>query len=150
MMMFRTLCLFHLHRQVGVGTYLPIKMGKSVPKCRQVGTGTYLPTKMERTECSEMLAYKIQTLGNFPEESIQHSEHGKSLKSWRQETCLLAYSYSILNKKNHFSRLWNVNGVHEVRQTDMSDEPLMPMNPVAVRLRLIQEGCNYINQQGVI
>jgi hypothetical protein len=39
------------------------------------------PMKMERTECSEMLAYKIQTLGNYQEESIQHSEHGESLKS---------------------------------------------------------------------
>jgi len=37
--------------------------------------------KMEQTECSEMLAYKIQTPGNYPEESIQHSEHGDSLKS---------------------------------------------------------------------
>jgi hypothetical protein len=27
---------------------------------------------MERTERSEMLAYKIQTPGNYPEESIQH------------------------------------------------------------------------------
>jgi hypothetical protein len=38
---------------------------------------------MEWTECSETLAYEIQTLGNYPEESIQHSEHGKSLKSGR-------------------------------------------------------------------
>jgi hypothetical protein len=37
--------------------------------------------KVEQTECSEMLAYKIQTPGNFPEQSIQHSEHGKVLKS---------------------------------------------------------------------
>jgi hypothetical protein len=37
--------------------------------------------KMERTECSETLAYKIQTPGNFPEESIQHSEYGESLRS---------------------------------------------------------------------
>jgi len=37
--------------------------------------------KMEQTECSETLAYKIQTPGNYPEESIQQSEHGKSLKS---------------------------------------------------------------------
>jgi len=43
---FGTLCLFHLH--------------------------TYLPMKMEQTECSETLAYKIQTLGNYPEESIQY------------------------------------------------------------------------------
>jgi hypothetical protein len=36
---------------------------------------------MEQTECSEMSAYKIQTPGNYPEENIQHSEHGESLKS---------------------------------------------------------------------
>jgi hypothetical protein len=37
--------------------------------------------KMEQTECSETLAYKIQTPGNYPEENIQHTEHGESLKS---------------------------------------------------------------------
>ena len=31
----------------------------------------YLPTKMEQTECSETWAYKIQTAGNYPKESIQ-------------------------------------------------------------------------------
>ena len=30
--------------------------------------------KMEQTECFETLAYKIQMPGNYPEESIQHSE----------------------------------------------------------------------------
>ena len=35
----------------------------------------------DRTECSETSAYKIQMPGNYPEESIQHSEHGESLKS---------------------------------------------------------------------
>jgi hypothetical protein len=40
---------------------------------------TYPPTKMER--CSETSAYKIQTPGNYPEENIQHLEHGESLKS---------------------------------------------------------------------
>jgi len=38
---------------------------------------------MEQTECSKTLAHKIQTLGNYPEESIQHSEYGESLKSRR-------------------------------------------------------------------
>jgi len=28
-----------------------------------------------------MSAYEIHTLGNYPEESIQHLEHGRSLKS---------------------------------------------------------------------
>jgi len=36
---------------------------------------------MEHTECSETSAYKIQTPGDYPEESIQHSVHGESLKS---------------------------------------------------------------------
>jgi len=36
---------------------------------------------MEQTVCSEMSAYKIQMPWNCPEESMQHSEHGKSLKS---------------------------------------------------------------------
>ena len=36
--------------------------------------------KMEQTECSEMSAYKIQKPANYPEENIQHTEHGKSLK----------------------------------------------------------------------
>jgi len=36
---------------------------------------------MEQTEGSETSAYKIQTPGNYPEENIQHTEHGKSLKS---------------------------------------------------------------------
>ena len=41
----------------------------------------YPPMKIEQTECSETSAYKIQTPGNYPEESTQHSEHGESLKS---------------------------------------------------------------------
>jgi len=56
---------------------------------------TYLPMKMEQTECSETLAYKIQMPGNYPEESIQHSEHSKSLKS----------RYSNILKPNHSSYL---------------------------------------------
>jgi len=43
--------------------------------------GVGLPMKMGETECSETLAYKIQTSANYPEESIQHSEHSESLKS---------------------------------------------------------------------
>jgi len=56
-------------------------------------TPTHPPMKMEQTECSETSAYKIQMLRNYPEESIQHSEHGESLKS-RQ--CL----------HSHFIRVW--------------------------------------------
>jgi len=35
-------------------------------------THIYLPMKMGQTECSETSAYKIQTPGNYPKESIQH------------------------------------------------------------------------------
>ena len=41
---------------------------------------SHLPAYRDGTECSETSAYKIQTLGNYPEESIQHSEHSESLK----------------------------------------------------------------------
>ena len=37
--------------------------------------------KMEQTECSQTSAYKLQTLCNYPKESIQHTEQGESLKS---------------------------------------------------------------------
>ena len=52
---FGTICLFHLH--------------------------IYLPMKMEQIECSEKSAYKLQTPGNYPKESTQHTEHGERLKS---------------------------------------------------------------------
>jgi len=49
---------------------------------QQVGmkNSSYLPAYEDGTECSATSAYNIQTLGNYPEESIQHSEHGESLK----------------------------------------------------------------------
>jgi hypothetical protein len=37
------------------------------------------------TECSETSVHKIKTSGNHPEEKIQNSEHGESLKSRRYE-----------------------------------------------------------------
>jgi hypothetical protein len=36
---------------------------------------------MKMEQCSETSAYKIQTRGNYPEESIKHLEQGESLKS---------------------------------------------------------------------
>jgi hypothetical protein len=37
--------------------------------------------KMEQIEISERSVYEIQTPGKYPEENIQHTEQGKSLKS---------------------------------------------------------------------
>jgi len=39
---------------------------------------SYLSAYEDGTECSETSAYKIQAPGDYPEESIQHSEQGKS------------------------------------------------------------------------
>jgi hypothetical protein len=39
---------------------------------------THLPASEDGPECSEMSAYKIQMLWDYPEESIQHSESLKS------------------------------------------------------------------------
>jgi hypothetical protein len=54
--------------------------------CRRFGTlclhrqCKHRPWRWNR-QCSEMSAHKIQMLGNHPKEKIQHSEHGKSMKS---------------------------------------------------------------------
>jgi hypothetical protein len=37
--------------------------------------------KMEQAECFETSTYTIQTPGNYPEENMQHAEHGERLKS---------------------------------------------------------------------
>jgi len=51
--------------------------------------------KMEQTEWSEKLAYKIQTPGNYPEESIQISEHGESLKSRISDVCYMFVHFCV-------------------------------------------------------
>jgi hypothetical protein len=38
----------------------------------------YSPMKMEQTECSETLAFTLQTPGNNAEESIRNSKRGES------------------------------------------------------------------------
>jgi len=52
--------------------------------------------KMEQTECSKTSAYKIQTLVNYPEENIQHTEHGKSLKSRIAVISLMQYREVVM------------------------------------------------------
>ena len=74
--------LFHLQRQVD---------SLSVPSSK---AGRYLPDYEDGTECSETSEYKIQTPVNYPEESIQHSEHGESLKSRILWSYLAIYSIS--------------------------------------------------------
>jgi len=66
--------------------------------------------KVKQTECSETSAYKIQTTENYPEESIQHSEHGESLKSRRIVYLLVIvqnnkrHTVYVLNKQKNYCK----------------------------------------------
>jgi hypothetical protein len=66
---------------------------------------TYPPMKMKQSECSETSAYTIQTPGYYPERSIQHSEHGESLKSriihLLKPTCSLSSPSSSFSFQSH-------------------------------------------------
>jgi len=69
--------------------------------CRRFGTlsvpSSYLSAYEDGTGCSETSAYKIQTPGNYPEESIQHSEQGECLKSRIQIICVFNHKWRTLN-----------------------------------------------------
>jgi hypothetical protein len=52
----------------------------NIPTFINPSHSSHLPAYEDETECSETSAYNIQTPGNYPEERIQHSEHGKSFK----------------------------------------------------------------------
>ena len=71
-----------------------------------------------KRQCSETSEYKIQTPGNYPEESVQYSEHGESLKSrilhihgeevilhtylpMKMEQCFETSEYKIRTPGNH-------------------------------------------------
>jgi len=91
--------LFHLYRQVGVewlglrndGVSMREKVWLEnfrakpfpvwIPHHLSNLVILHLPAYENGTVCSETSAYKIQTPGNYPEESIQQTEHGESLKS---------------------------------------------------------------------
>jgi hypothetical protein len=54
--------------------------------------------KVEQTECSEMLALKLDTPVDNPKEGIQHSQYGESLKSRIVETCLTFWHRNLAFK----------------------------------------------------
>ena len=56
---------------------------------------SHLSASEDGTECSETSAYKLQTPGNYPEESTQYLEHGGSLKSSIQ-IITTAFSFKIV------------------------------------------------------
>jgi len=57
--------------------------------------------KMEQTECSETSAYKFQTPGIHPKESIKHSVHGENLKSR-----LFEVSHELIMNDIQFSEMY--------------------------------------------
>ena len=66
----------------------------------------YLPAYEDGTVCSKMSAYKIQTPGNYPEESIQYSEHSESLKSRILKTySALQSNTTLFSSMNHHKAL---------------------------------------------
>jgi hypothetical protein len=77
---------------------------------------------MEQTECSKTSAYKLQTLGHYPKESTQHTEHSESLKS--KILCyklfclgLIMQTYSMVQKsfeKHVKSQVYKVNPEHSL------------------------------------
>jgi hypothetical protein len=87
---FGTLCLFNLHRQVGVewlgwrniGVIIREKIGLKIARAKYFPVWMpqhfsnivilHPPAYKDGTECSETSAYKIQPPENYPEESIKH------------------------------------------------------------------------------
>jgi hypothetical protein len=83
--------------------------------------------KMEQTECSEKLAYKIQTPGNYSEESIQllHNILNYSKSFYGRHIVLYSGSldtnWSKLGRECVLSQLWPVRRIisplHSARET---------------------------------
>jgi hypothetical protein len=72
---------------------------------------------MEQTERSQTSTYKIQTPGNYPEESKQHSEGGESLKSrirlYKHVSLLFCDELTVEVGPKHFRHVlhgWQVIG----------------------------------------
>jgi hypothetical protein len=116
---FGTLCLFHRHRQVGmkngwgwecwgiytgkglVSDWLRLFSSQTFSRINTptfstpVILHTYPPMKMEQTECSETLAYKIQTPGNYPEESVQYFLFVDLPFAWHCFSVLCSVSFHV-------------------------------------------------------
>jgi hypothetical protein len=76
----------------------------------------HLSAYKDGTECSETSAYKIQTPGNYPEESIQHSQ---TCNTWKCISSSLPIHFIHIVwkknppvKKNHCYKPWPEGNVH--------------------------------------
>jgi hypothetical protein len=58
---------------------------------------------MEQTECSETSEFKLQTQVNNPEESIQRSKNGESMKS--RISCLAFHNYASYKSQEEIRQI---------------------------------------------
>ena len=99
---------------------------------------TYLLAYEDGTECSETSAYKIQTPGNYPEENIQHSEHGESLKSRKPKSRSYHFKYVSNRTASRFNplkaklRLFSLKTQSVPRSKHFTSLNLMFMGPCIV------------------
>jgi hypothetical protein len=123
---------------------------------RQVGTHAYLPVKMEQTECFETSAYKFQTPGNYPKESIQHLEHGESLKwsifiaahpanptttfHWEKYYLMLEFYWSPLGHQKQISRKRTVSEWERLQVVSYPPNPRTAKPPHTPHHRVLNTG----------
>jgi hypothetical protein len=70
--------------------------------------------KMEQTECSEMLAFKLQTVVNHPEESIHFTLY----------LIFIIVPFCLFQKLLHFSWLMNITRIfllHPIKEYEIYD-----------------------------
>jgi hypothetical protein len=72
----------------------------NTPKFLKTSHSLYLPAYEDGTECSETSAYKIQTPGNYPEESIQYFY----IIKWSKESCEICVAGYGLDDRISVSR----------------------------------------------
>jgi len=94
---------------------------------------------MEKTECSETSAYKIQKTRNYPEENIQHTEQGESLKS---RICMLPPPLGLHSRRRHHHSpppltthlVWVVFNTHDVSGVESMTETTCVLNTAPKKL----------------
>jgi hypothetical protein len=90
---------------------------------------------MELIEVSEMSVNNHLTPGNYPKESILHSQHGESLKSTLCTTCLRT-SFKIVPLNNLNKYLYN--GKREIKVNISNNEKFLQNNATIGQLNAAQ------------
>jgi len=85
-----------------------------IPTFPNTVCSVFISTRLRRRnrQSSVTFAHKIQTPGNYPEESKQHSEHGESLKSRKLlfsiHHIIVTFLYCVQNRRQ--GTLWLTKG----------------------------------------